>query len=115
MTDWIDYTQCSECGKQCQNGGHCIGGMGGKDTKCPGFIRYVPKIRIEKDVWESTLNHSMELQAENEKMKDVILTIKHQCELLMPKNGLNPVTQRDQLCQTFISLIKRELGDLKDE
>ena len=52
---------------------------------------------------------------ENVKMKDVILTIKRQCELLMPKNGLNPVTQRGQLCQTFINLIKRELGDLIDE
>ena len=70
MTDLTDYTQCSECGKQCQNDGHCIGGMGGKDTKCPGFIRYVPKIRVEKDVWESTLHRSMVLQAENEKLKE---------------------------------------------
>lgn len=69
MTDWIDYTQCPECGKHCQNGGHCIGGMGGKDTKCPGFIRYVPKIRVEKDVWESTLNRSMVLETENDKLK----------------------------------------------
>lgn len=51
------------------------------------------------------------LEEENAKLKEVILTIKHQCELLMPKNGLNPVTQMGQLCQTFINLIRRELGE----
>ena len=72
MTEWKDYTQCPECEKQCQNGSHCIGGMGGKDTKCPGFIRYVPKIRVEKQVWESTLNRSMVLEAENTQIKELL-------------------------------------------
>lgn len=78
-------------------------------------ITFCPTVTIEKQVWESTLHRLMVLQAENDKLKEVTHIIKRQCELLMPKNGLNPVTQRGQLCQTFISLIRRELGDIVDD
>ena len=35
-----------------------------------------------------------ELLEENAKLKEVLHIIKRQCELLMPKNGLNPVGDR---------------------
>lgn len=35
-----------------------------------------------------------EYEQENDKLKEVLHIIKRQCELLMPKNGLNPVGDR---------------------
>lgn len=66
------------------------------------------EVIIEKQVWESTLHRSMVLQAENDKLKEVIHIIKRQCELLMPKNGLNPVGDR-AVMKTFLNKIDEAL------
>lgn len=65
-------------------------------------------ITVEKQVWESTLHRSMVLQAENDKLKEVIHIIKRQCEFLMPKNGLNPVGDR-AVMKAFLTKIDEAL------
>ena len=46
-----------------------------------------------------------ELEAENAKLKELLNTIKKQCELRIPKNGLSPVGDRAVLCKLFLDLI----------
>lgn len=57
---------CSQCAHQCSNGGHCLGGY----YKCTKFIKHHKMVRLEKEVWESTLRVSMERAAEIEKLKE---------------------------------------------
>lgn len=51
----------------------------------------------------------LEVAKENAQLKDVLKTIKRQCELLLPKNGLAPVGDRQRLCRTFFDLIDEVL------
>lgn len=48
------------------------------------------------------------LEEENAKLKEVMHIIKRQCELLMPKNGLNPVGDR-AVMKTFLNKINEVL------
>lgn len=48
-------------------------------------------------------------EKENAKLKELLNRIKHQCELLVPKNGLNPVSEKSILCKTFLNLIDEVL------
>lgn len=38
-------------------------------------ITFCPTVKIEKQVWESTLHRSMVLQAENERLRDLLKEI----------------------------------------
>lgn len=54
------------------------------------------------------------LLEENKKLMNIVKIVKHQCEILMPKNGLSPITDRDRLCSAFLHAINRE-GVLKND
>lgn len=64
--------------------------------------------RKDKQATETSIAYN-ELLEENARLKDVLKTIKRQCELLLPKNGLAPVGDRQRLCRTFFDLIDEVL------
>lgn len=52
------------------------------------------------------LRHARE---QNTKLKEVLSVIKHQCELLLPKNGLNPISSDRAVMMSFLNKINEVL------
>lgn len=67
-------------------------------------------VTIEKQVWESTLNRSMKLQAENDTLKDKIERLEKQYD--RAKCGLNEIVKNHRF--TPISTAEKALKDLKE-
>lgn len=54
-------------------------------------------------------NENHALGIEITKLKELLNTIKTQCELIVPKNGLSPVSDKQRLCKAFLNLINEVL------
>ena len=69
-----------------------------------------------KEEYEAECHRSDELEdsywkevEKNKKLKELLNKIKTQCELIVPKNGLSPVGDRERLCKAFLNLIDEVL------
>lgn len=68
-------------------------------------ITFCPSVTIEKQVWESTLNRSRELEAENAQLKELLKECKEWLEYL----GIYKYTEDSDDCVELLSELNEVL------
>ena len=71
-------------------------------------------VTIEKQVWESTLHHSMVLQAENEQLKEKIERLEKQLKIAVEALELYKNLRGDGTLINYESIAKQALQQIKE-